>query len=351
MVGMVAKQPNGLFCRFSSVADMPTHWNLTKEDYIEYCRIRGGDQGTEYAKNVLKHHLFPFETILEETKHGEDCNMSDQEFEQFLKDVNSFDLEVSPFDVKKTIDECVTWIRDFFKENGDGCNAIIGISGGKDSSVVSALCVKALGNDRVIGVLMPNGEQKDIDYAYSLVEILDIPFTQINIENSVNGILDEMGEYYTKFGGTVCMRNSFSISEQTKINLPARIRMSTLYAVAQSCNGRVANTCNLSEDYIGYSTRYGDSAGDFSPLANLTSDEIIAMGIELGLPEYLVKKPPSDGLCGKTDEDNFGFTYSVLNKYIRTGICEDKKIKRKIDEMHKKNLFKLQLMPCFPYRS
>lgn len=240
------------------------------------------------------------------------------------------------FNAKKVKDDCVNWIREWFEDNGEGCNAIIGISGGKDSSVVAALCVEALGNNRVIGVLMPNGVQSDIDYSIELVEFLGIGSITVNIADAVNGVLDNVRECITP-------------TEQAKINLPCRIRMATLYAVSQSLNGRVANTCNLSEDYIGYSTRYGDSAGDFSPLANLTSDEVIAIGMECGLPEMLVMKTPSDGLCGKTDEDNFGFTYDVLNKYIRTGVCEDIKIKAKIDGMHIRNLFKLQPMPTFHY--
>jgi NAD+ synthase len=126
--------------------------------------------------------------------------------------------------------------------------------------------------------------------------------------------------------------------------------MSTLYAVSQSCNGRVVNTCNLSEDWVGYSTRYGDSVGDVSPLSNLTVQEVKAVGRELGLPSMFVDKTPIDGLCGKTDEDNLGFTYAVLDRYIRTGVCEDAATKEKIDGMHKRNLFKLQLMPCFPYK-
>ena len=240
------------------------------------------------------------------------------------------------FNARKVKDDCVNWIREWFEKNGKGCNAIIGISGGKDSSVVAALCVEALGKERVIGVLMPNGVQSDIDYSYGLVRFLGIGSITVNIEDAVNGVLGNLRECITP-------------SEQTKINLPCRIRMATLYAVSQSLNGRVANTCNLSEDYIGYSTRYGDSAGDFSPLANLTSDEVIAIGAECGLPEILVMKTPSDGLCGKTDEDNFGFTYKVLNKYIRTGVCEDSEIKAKIDDMHIKNLFKLQPIPTFQY--
>ena len=253
------------------------------------------------------------------------------------------------FNAAKVKDECVAWIRDFFEKNGKGCNAVIGISGGKDSSIVAALCVEALGKDRVIGVLMPNGAQHDIGDSMELVNHLGIDFTCVNIMSAVNGVLSNMTDYFsTKLNG-LYEKNSMTISEQTKINLPARIRMATLYAVSQSYNGRVANTCNLSEDWIGYSTRYGDAAGDFSPLAHLTSDEVKAIGHECGLPSNLVDKTPSDGLCGKTDEDNFGFSYSVLNRYIRTGICEDSETKAKIDRMHAKNLFKLQLMPSFPY--
>lgn len=238
------------------------------------------------------------------------------------------------FNAIEVKNKCVKWIRNFFEENGKGCNAVVGISGGKDSSIVASLCVEALGKDRVIGVLMPNGEQSDISYSYFLCGILGIKFVTVPIENAVNGVLDAMKE-------------NVNISEQTIINLPARIRMSTLYAVSQSMNGRVANTCNLSEDWVGYATRYGDAAGDFSPLSNLTVTEVKEIGRELGLPDDLIDKVPTDGLCGKTDEDNLGFTYNVLDKYIRTGEIENEEVKRKIDVMHRKNLFKLQMMPSF----
>ncbi len=241
---------------------------------------------------------------------------------------------LTEFNAIEVKDRCVDWIRGFFEENGKGCNCICGISGGKDSSIVAALCVEALGKDRVIGVLMPNGEQSDISYSYFLCGNLGIKFVTVPIENAVNGVLNAMKE-------------NVDISEQTIINLPARIRMSTLYAVSQSMNGRVANTCNLSEDWVGYSTRYGDAAGDFSPLSNLTVTEIKQIGRVLGLPDDLIDKVPSDGLCGKTDEDNLGFTYDVLDKYIRTGEIEDGEVKKRIDAMHEKNLFKLQLMPSF----
>ena len=238
------------------------------------------------------------------------------------------------FDAKRVKDECVAWIREFFEENGKGCNAVLGISGGKDSSVVAALCVEALGKDRVIGVLMPCGEQPDIDSSYKLVNHLGIKYYVVNIKDAVDGVKNSISK-------------SIEITDQARINLSPRIRMATVYAVSQCFNGRVANTCNLSEDYVGYSTRYGDAAGDFSPLAHLTVDEVKKIGKELGLPIELVEKVPSDGLCGKTDEDNLGFTYAELDRYIRTGEIEDKAKKERIDRLHKQNLFKLLPMPSF----
>ncbi|MEE1320490.1 MAG: NAD(+) synthase [Acutalibacteraceae bacterium] len=241
------------------------------------------------------------------------------------------------FNVEKVTNDLIEWIRNFFEENGKGCNAVLGISGGKDSSVAAALCVKALGKERVFGVLMPNGTQSDIDVSVALCEFLDIKNVTINIADCFNGLVNEI-------------ESRMEFSHLARVNLPPRLRMSTVYAVSQCVNGRVVNTCNLSEDWVGYSTRYGDSVGDFSPLSNLTVQEVKEIGRYLGLPSMFVDKVPSDGLCGKTDEDNLGFTYAVLDKYIRTGICEDEKTKELIDRKHKANLFKLQLMPSFPYK-
>lgn len=238
------------------------------------------------------------------------------------------------FDALKIKNECVNWIRTFFEENGRDCNAVVGISGGKDSSVAAALCVEALGADRVIGVLMPQGKQHDIDMAYMLVNHLGIKHYEINIKEAVEGVLKAMPK-------------ALDVSVQSRVNLPPRIRMSVIYAVSQSLNGRVVNTCNLSEDWVGYSTRYGDAAGDFSPMANLTVTEVKEIGRVLGLPAELVDKVPIDGLCGKTDEENLGFTYAELDVYIRTGKIDDQQKKAIIDRKHKMNLFKLQLMPTF----
>ena len=240
------------------------------------------------------------------------------------------------FNAQKVKDDCVQWIKDFFEKNGPDCNAVLGISGGKDSSIAAALCVEALGADRVIGVLMPNGEQHDIDCAYAICAHLGIKHYLVNIKDAVEGIINSFPE-------------GLEITTQTRNNLPPRIRMSTLYAISQSCNGRVVNTCNLSEDWVGYSTRYGDAAGDFSPLSHLTVQEVKAIGMELGLPEKLVYKTPIDGLSGLSDEENLGFTYAVLDNYIRTGVCEDPETKEKIDNKRKWNKFKLELMPAFKY--
>lgn len=241
------------------------------------------------------------------------------------------------FNAEKVKNDIVVWIREWFETNGQGCKAVIGLSGGKDSSVVAALCTEALGKDRVLGVMMPKGEQFDIDVSHSLAEYLGIESIVVNIQDAYEGVVGELEKHFESFEG------------QAKVNLPPRLRMSVLYAVSQTVNGRVANTCNLSEDWVGYSTKFGDMAGDFSPLSKLTVQEVKAVGRALGLPDMFVEKVPIDGLSGLTDEDNLGFTYAVLDRYIREGICEDKDIKEKIDRKHEMNKFKLEPMPTFGY--
>lgn len=241
------------------------------------------------------------------------------------------------FDAKKVKKDIVCWIRDWFKANGPTCNAIVAISGGKDSSVVAALCVEALGKDRVIGVLLPKGEQFDIDVSLALVKHLDIKHYEINIKECFDSLMNNLEAALPK------------VDVQTITNLPPRLRMAATYAVSQSCNGRVANTCNLSEDWVGYATRYGDGAGDFSPLSKLTVQEVKAIGRELGLPSMFVDKTPIDGLQPKTDEENLGFTYEVLDRYIRTGQIDDIDTKKRIDYLHASNQFKLKFMDCFEY--
>ena len=241
------------------------------------------------------------------------------------------------FNAEQVTNEIVQWIRDLFERTATPqTKAVIGISGGKDSSVAAAVCVKALGKDRVIGVLMPQGEQADIAYSHLLVDTLGIKSYTINIGETVSTFMNELKKHMEP-------------SNQAVVNTPARIRMTTLYAVAASHNGRVVNTCNLSEDWVGYSTKFGDAAGDFSPLSDLTVTEVLQVGEYLGLPNELVHKTPIDGLCGKTDEENLGFTYAMLDKYIRglDDLSSVPEIKEKIDRMHRANLHKLQLMPKY----
>lgn len=245
----------------------------------------------------------------------------------------------------KTKNEIIEWIREYFKNNGPNCSAVIGISGGKDSSVCAALLAEALGKDRVIGVLMPNGIQSDISDSEALVDFLGIPNVTVNIQAGFDGLSGAINESLSKGG----IEGVSELSRDSIINLPPRLRMSTLYAIGQALpNGaRVVNTCNRSEDYIGYSTKFGDAAGDFSPMSSLLVHEVIQIGELLGLPDFLIHKTPSDGLSGMTDEDKIGFTYKCLDHYILTGECEDEAIKAKIDRMHRLNLHKLQLMPAF----
>ena len=241
------------------------------------------------------------------------------------------------FNVNTAIDDCCRWVQDWFAANGDGCPAVLGISGGKDSSVCAALLCKALGVHRVVGVMMPRGVQPDIDDSLLLCRHLGIRSVTVNIGSAADALEAAVAE-------------ALPLSTQAKVNLPPRLRMATVYAVSQSLNGRVANTCNLSEDWVGYSTRWGDSVGDFAPLAKFTVTEVKQIGRALGLPEQLVDKAPSDGLCGKTDEDNLGFTYAELDAYIREGVLPSPEHKALIDRKHQMNLFKLEMMPAFPYQ-
>ena len=248
-------------------------------------------------------------------------------------------------DPEKTKNEIVEWIRDYFEENGKGCKAVIGISGGKDSSIAAALCAEALGRDRVVGVLMPNGVQSDISDSRNLVEFLQIPYVELNIGGAFHAMKDMLA------GSETLRRISGSegLTRDTEINLPPRLRMATLYAVGQMIPGgaRVVNTCNASEDYVGYSTKYGDAAGDFSPLSRLLVHEVRQIGDCLGLPRELVHKTPSDGLSGQDDEQKLGFTYALLDEYVLTGECADPAIREKIDRLHRINLHKLRLMPAY----
>lgn len=246
--------------------------------------------------------------------------------------------------MQKLTKDVIQWIRDYYKDNPEG-KAIIGISGGKDSTVAAALCVEALGADRVIGVMMPNGRQEDIDDSYEVCEILDIKNYRIDIGGAVNALCHSIDYEYD--WDSNCLSNPM-----IKTNLPARIRMSTLYAIAALYpNSRVVNTCNFSEDYVGYSTKYGDAAGDFSPLGRLTVREVLQIGDDLGLPYKLVHKTPSDGMCGKSDEDNLGFTYEELDSFLLDFKHPSPEKYERIMRLHNSTRHKYNPMPTFvPYK-
>lgn len=331
-----------LFTRGKGLKDCSSDYILSIQDKIteidfDYPEVSSSLVRELYAQGDLEaiQELVPFPVY--ECLSGKKFEKEKFQMEN-LQEENSRE-EMSMFDVEKVTADLLDWTRAWFEENGKGCKAVIGISGGKDSSVCAAICAKALGVDRVLGVLMPDGVQRDIDDSIRVCDHLGIQKVIVNVHPALEAEYEMLAGVEKELG--------VEVTAQTRTNLPPRIRMTTLYAVSQTVNGRVINTCNLSEDYVGYSTRYGDSAGDVSLLGGLTVDEVKKVGKYLGLPVDLVDKAPSDGLCGKTDEDNLGFTYAVLDKYIRTGICEDAKIKAKIDRKHVMNEFKLKPLPHF----
>lgn len=237
--------------------------------------------------------------------------------------------QIKTIDPAKEIQNITEFITEYFVDNGNkDTKAVIGMSGGKDSTIAAALLCRALGADNVLGVLMPQGVQEDIEDAYQACKVLKIPHLEINIGPACQALYKSIDEI---------REASCPIEQNSAVatNTPARIRMTTLYAIAAAVGGRVVNTCNFSEDYVGYSTKYGDSAGDFTVLGNYTVTEILQIGHELGLPANLVDKVPTDGMCGKTDEQRLGFTYAELDKYIRNEEQPDYQTLRKIQEAHK----------------
>lgn len=251
------------------------------------------------------------------------------------------------FDAEFYKDSVIDWIKNWFENrSGNARGIVIGISGGKDSTVAAALCAKAIGKDKVLGVLMPNGEQKDIEDSIEICEHLGISYRVVNIRPVYDAIYN-MIRYSKNYMANENIDSFFPLSNHTLTNIPPRIRMTTLYAIGQEMGYRVCGTGNASEAYVGYFTKWGDGAHDFNPIANFTTDEVVALGHALGLPSHLVDKIPSDGLCGKTDEDNLGFTYKELNAYLHGNEIVDKEIVEKIEKLHIYNLHKRDPIPRF----
>ena len=238
-------------------------------------------------------------------------------------------------------DKVVEWTRNYLNSFGGKTKAVIGISGGKDSTIAAKVCVEAVGADRVIGVLLPQGEQHDIDVSYAVCKYLGIKYYEINIDSACYKLAAQINK---------AMNVNTDNYPVYYSNTPARIRMTALYGVAAILgDSRVVNTCNRSEDYVGYSTKFGDSAGDFSPLSNLTVREVKILGYQLGIPMEFIEKAPEDGLSGKTDEDNLGFTYSTLDDYLLHGIKPSLEVLENIEKRHRNNLHKLEPMPSYKF--
>jgi len=237
------------------------------------------------------------------------------------------------FNAEKTCKAIINWIKDYFNAQPGAKGAVIGISGGKDSSVTAKLLVEALGKEGVFGVLMPNGEQKDIADSLRVVDILGISCKIVNIESAYKGILDGIGEE--------------ALSIDAKINIAPRLRMTTLYAISSTLHYRVCGTGNKSEGYVGYTTKWGDNAFDFNPIGDMTTEEVVALGDYLGLPYELTHKTPSDGLSGQSDEEKLGLTYKQLNDYIENGSTGDAEIDEKIRVKHEYNKHKGILAPKY----
>lgn len=243
------------------------------------------------------------------------------------------------FNALKIKDEIVQWIREYFAGAGSQATAVIGISGGKDSTIIAALCVEAIGADRVHGVLMPNKLQKDFDDAMAVIECLGISYDIVNIGSLVDGFLLNLS-----MSGAMTEKNQYIDN-----NLPMLTRRTVLQSIAYLRNGRIVNTTNLSELYIGYITTGDNILGNFAPIIDLTATEVILVGKECkSLPLYLVEKTPEDGMCGMSDEERFGFSYPVLDTFIREGYAPKMALSN-ITAMHATSEFKRQEMPRYKY--
>lgn len=253
------------------------------------------------------------------------------------------------FDPTKEIVHIVDHIRHYFAKNGGpDTKAVIGISGGKDSTIAATLLAMALGSDRVVGVLMPNGDQKDIADARAVCDMLGIKFYIVNIKYTVASFIEDIE------------RNTDLLpNDRVYTNMPARARMTTLYNIAAMVGGRVINTGNASEAYVGYTTKYGDLAGDYAVLCGYYVSEIYKIGdaikwydekgVEHRIPEYLIHKVPADGMSGKTDEDNMGFTYAELDAYLMDGWTPPADVLHNILERHRRNEHKGVIQLPHPY--
>ena len=249
-------------------------------------------------------------------------------------------METYTFNAEAVRDRLVEAIRDTARSQGFS-RVVLGISGGKDSTVTAALCARALGKENVYGVMLPDGIQKDLNDSRRVCAVLGIQQRTINI-----GGIHEALRAVTDQKETTAGEGEFSIpqSRQSDVNVGPRLRMTTLRYIAQALGARLAGTGNLSELVVGYCTKDGDTSCDFSVLGKLTSIEVVRVGLTMEeLPRELVEKTPSDGLTGLSDEENLGLRYQDIHSYIRLGSCGNEETDEKIRKREKANMHKRRM--------
>lgn len=238
----------------------------------------------------------------------------------------------------KEAENAINWIRDYVEKSG-AKGVVVGNSGGKDSATVIAMATIALGNEKVVTVAMPcNSISADLEDAKLVAKTFEVPFLEIDLSKSYM-------EMETSIDNALEVINK-ELNREAKINMKPRFRMTTLYAVAQSLGYLVIGTGNLCEAMVGYTTKWGDSAYDFNPIANFTVPEVLAIGEHLGVPDKIIKKAPNDGLGGQTDEEKMGVTYKQIEEYIETGKT-DLEAMPIIERLNKASMHKRKTVPTY----
>ena len=234
----------------------------------------------------------------------------------------------------ENIEGIIKWIKEYVQETKSK-GVVVGNSGGKDSATVIALCVKALGKENVLAVEMPcYSTQEELEDGLLIARTYDVKNVVIDIKNMYENLKETIEN------------SGIRLNNDSKANTKPRLRMTTLYAIAQTYNYLVVGTGNLCEKFVGYTTKWGDNASDFNPIANFTVEEVLEIGKALGVPEKILNKAPNDGLGGGTDEEKLGVSYKEITEYIKTGTTNEEAIK-KIEELHEKTNHKRNPIPTY----